>query len=342
MALKKISPLIVTFSQSAYRVTISLSGDSDDIHLMTKICYLYYNKDLTQSQIASQLDITRQMVSRLLQKAKQEGLVQIQIRSPAISVTELEYKLEKKYGLKEAIVLKNDYLSSENLKDNLGLAAAEYLEQQLAPGLKIGVGWGTTLRAFAEYFDKYNRTTYNDIKVIQLMGGINRAAPNSLAQDIVRLLASSTGGKEFYLHAPCIVENREVRDAIISEAIIKEVIEQYWDLDLAVIGIGNIEENSFVVKSGNVELDEIYRLRNLGAVGEICLHYYDIQGRFLQSPLMDRVITISIEQLRHAKKIIAVCGGRDKYEAILGILRSGLLTCLITDEDVARYVTEGV
>lgn len=312
--------------------------EREDIRLITKICHFYYNEYLTQSQIAARMGITRQMVSRLLQKAKQEGIVQIQINSPTIAMTELELKLEKKYGLQEAIVIQGDFYSHENLKEKLGIVAANYLQQQLAPGLKIGVGWGTTLRAMAEYFSKNNRITYSDVRIIQLMGGVNNVGSSVLAQDIVRLIATSIGAKEYYLHAPCIVENVVIRNTLLSEIIIKEVIEQYKDLDLAFLGIGTINnKNSIVAKSGNIKANELHQLRELRAVGEICLRYFDREGNFLTTPLMDRVIGANIDELRKAKNLIAVAGGTGKEEAILGVLRSGLLKVLITDEDTAKY-----
>ncbi|MGI9861159.1 sugar-binding transcriptional regulator [Moorella naiadis] len=310
----------------------------DDVQLLTKICHFYYNEDLTQSQIAERLGITRQMVSRLLQRAKQEGLVQIQINSPATSLADLEYKLEEKYGLAKAIVIKNDYISLDNMKQKLGMAAAEYLKKQLAPGLKIGVGWGTTLYAMAESFNKSIRSAYNDIKVIQLMGGLNNVTTNFLAQDIVRLIADSITAQEYYLHAPCIVDSRQVRDTFINEGIIKEVIDLYNDLDIVFIGIGVPDEDALVVKCGSIDAGEIKKLHQAGAVGEICLHYYNAQGEFLNERIVDRVIGISVEHLQKARKLVAVGGGESKKESVQGVLKSGLLNVLITDESVARYV----
>lgn len=310
----------------------------DDVQLLTKICHFYYNEDLTQSQIAERLGITRQMVSRLLQRAKQEGLVQIQINSPATPLADLECRLEEKYGLSKAIVIKNDYISLDNMKQKLGLAAASYLCQQLTPGLKIGVGWGTTLYAMAECFNKTNKSAYSDIKVIQLMGGLNNITTNFLAQDIVRLIADCLGAQEFYLHAPCIVETQGVRDTFINEGIIKEVIDLYNDLDIVFIGVGIADEDALIVKCGSIEVEEINQLRKAGAIGEICLRYYNARGEFLNDGIMERVIGISIEHLRKAGKVVAVGGGESKKEAILGVLKSGILNVLITDESVARYV----
>jgi DNA-binding transcriptional regulator LsrR (DeoR family) len=308
--------------------------------LITKICYLYYNEDLTQAQIASRLGITRQMVSRLIQKAKHDGIVQILIKAPTLSTTDLEVKLENRFNLQEAILVPGDDVSEESLKEQLGRAAADHLQRALKPGLRIGMGWGTTLRSMAEYFTKSNTRAVEGVEVIQVMGGINNVAYNILAQDIVRLTATSLGGREIYLHAPCIVDNRETRDTFVREGTIREVIERYGDLDVAFIGLGLVTENTMWANSGNIDKSEFRNLQHLGAVGEICLRPFDSRGEFLAVPIADRVISINVEQLRKVKSLAIVGGGKDKHEAMRGVLQSGLAKVVITDEDTARYVLD--
>jgi len=309
-------------------------------NLITKICYLYYNEDLTQSEIAARLGITRQMVSRLILKAKQDGIVQILIKAPTLSTTDLEVKLEKKFNLLEAILVPGDYVSEESLKEQLGRATAEHLQKILRPGLKIGMGWGTTLRSMAEYFNRSNTKTVEGVEVIQVMGGMNNVAYNILAQDIVRLTATSLGGREIYLHAPCIVENQEIRDTFIREGAIREVIERYWGLDVVFIGLGLVHENTMVANSGNIDKSEFRNFQQLGAVGEICLRPFDSNGGFLAVPIVNRVISIDVDQLRRVDSVAVVGGGKDKHEAMWGVLQSGLIKVVITDENTARYVLE--
>ncbi|PKM83083.1 MAG: hypothetical protein CVU89_02840 [Firmicutes bacterium HGW-Firmicutes-14] len=309
----------------------------DRLHLMTKICYFYYNEGLTQSEIAAKLNISRQMASRLLQKAKEEGIVEIYIKSPVVNIADLEVKIEKKFGLKEAIVIQNNQISGEELKAKLGNAAAAYLEHQLTQGLKIGVGWGTTLRYMAEHFNKLNVFPLKDIKVYQLIGGINNVEYHILAQDIVALISSSLGAKDYYIHAPCIVANEEVCDTIMSEGVIREVLKQFNGIDYAFLGIGTLEDP---IISRFLQPEEIENLRELGAVGQICLRYFDNQGQFLTGALNKRVISVSVEQLSQMKNVVALAGGSDKFDAVLGILKSGLLDVLVTDEETARFVLE--
>jgi deoxyribonucleoside regulator len=316
-----------------------LIGMKDDrIHLITKVCYLYYNEYLTQSEIANQLGITRQMVSRLLQRAKKEGIVQIQINSPTISIADFEVKLEKRYHLKKAIVIQDANISPQDLKDKLGIASAKYLQEVLAPGLKIGLGWGTTLRAMAEYFSRNNNTIMPRIEAIQLMGGMNNVEYNVLAQDIVRLIAMSLEAEDYYLLAPCIVRDQRMRDMFLKENSIGKVFDKYSELDYAFVGMGAISADSIVAKSGNITSDEINSLSEMGAVGEVCLRYLDQQGNFLAAPLNKRIISIEIEQLKKVKNVVATGGGIDKCQAVLGVLNSKVVNVLITDENVAKFL----
>ncbi len=313
--------------------------NEERIHLLTKACYLYYNEYLTQSQIAGQLGITRQMVSRLLQRAKKEGIVHIQIDSPTISIADLEVKLQKAYNLKSAIVIKDAGISSQNLKDKLGVTAAKFLQEVLAPGLTVGLGWGTTLRAMAEYFSRNNNAVVPGVEVVQLMGGMNNVEYNVLAQDIVRLIAISLEARDHYLLAPCIVKDQKARDMFLREVIIKDVFERYKELDYAFLGIGTVTDDSIVAQSGNANAAEINELRQYGAVGEICLRYFDQNGCFLTAtPFSQRIISIEIEQLKKIKNVVAVAGGAEKHEAISSALKSGIIKILITDEDAARFL----
>jgi deoxyribonucleoside regulator len=312
--------------------------NEERLYLLTKVCYLYYNEYLTQSKIANQLGITRQMVSRLLQRAKREGIVNIQINSPTIAVTEFEVKLQKVYNLKTAIVFKDAGVSTQDFKDMLGSIAAKYLQQVLAPGLKIGLGWGTTLRAMAEYFSKNNNVIVPGVETIQLIGGMNNVKYNVLAQDIVRIIAISLEAKDHYLHAPCIVKDQTARDAFLHEGIIKDVLDRYEELDYAFLGIGTVSDDSIVARSGNISIAEINELRKFGAVGEVCLRHFDKDGSFLATPLNQRIISIDIKQLKKIKNVVAVAGGADKHDAILGALKSRIINILVTDDGTARFL----
>jgi DNA-binding transcriptional regulator LsrR (DeoR family) len=170
------------------------------------------------------------------------------------------------------------------------------------------------------------------------MGGMNNVEYNVLAQDIVRLIATSLEAKDRYLLAPCIVKDQSARDMFIHEGIIKDVFERYEGLDYAFLGIGDIADDSIVAQSGNIQIAEINELRQFGAVGEVCLRYFDSNGIFLSTPLSQRTISINIEQLKKVKNVVAVAGGVRKHAAILGALKSGIIKILVTDEGTARFL----
>jgi DNA-binding transcriptional regulator LsrR (DeoR family) len=123
----------------------------------------------------------------------------------------------------------------------------------------------------------------------------------------------------------------------MSEGVIREVLKQFNGIDYAFLGIGTLEDP---IISRFLQPEEIENLRELGAVGQICLRYFDNQGQFLTGALNKRVISVSVEQLSQMKNVVALAGGSDKFDAVLGILKSGLLDVLVTDEETARFVLE--
>ena len=75
---------------------------------MLKCSRLYYEDGWTQEQVAKTLNVSRPKVSRLLQRAKEEGLVEIRINDPFSSSSQLEQALLETFGLTHAIVVAGD------------------------------------------------------------------------------------------------------------------------------------------------------------------------------------------------------------------------------------------
>jgi DNA-binding transcriptional regulator LsrR (DeoR family) len=106
---------------------------------------------------------------------------------------------------------------------------------------------------------------------------------------------------------------------------------------VALVGIGALEPSRLLASSGNVFAPrELDKLRRKGAVGDVCLRFFDATGAPIQSDMDERVIGMTLEQLRAVKKTIGIAGGRRKYEAILGALRGRWVNVLITDRVTAE------
>jgi len=175
-----------------------------DIKLMVKVASLYYKDGLTQEDISRKLKISKYQVNRILKRAVNTGVVQINIIDPTKGISSLEEKLEKRFGLKRAIVVENSGLSEVELKTKLGQAAANYLLEIIKDGDIVGVAWGTTVNEVINHLpSKINK----QVEVVQITGGIHQLSVNLNCHDIARRFASRFGVEPHLLYAPAIVDS---------------------------------------------------------------------------------------------------------------------------------------
>jgi DNA-binding transcriptional regulator LsrR (DeoR family) len=307
----------------------------DELRLMAKVARLYYERGLRQTDIAQQLDISQATISRLLKRAQQEEIVRISVSTPLGAYTELEDSLEATYGLKEAVVV--DCVSSDDqiLRD-IGSAAAYYLETTLKQNEVIGISsWSSSLLATVDAMRPLPRQL--GARVIQILGGVGNPSAEHHAVHLVRKLAVLVQGEATFLPAPGVVGSAEARQIYLQEQYVHEAIAQFEHVTLALVGIGSIEPSRLLASSGNVfSPQELELLREQGAVGDICLRFFDASGVPLQSPANERVIGMELDQLRQVRRSVGIAGGERKLAAIRGALRGHLINVLITDLYTAR------
>lgn len=311
----------------------------EDARLMAKVASLYYQQNMRQSEIASRLDLSQAGVSRLLKRALDEGIVRITISTPAHTYSEIEMEIERRYGLKEAIVV--DYHDDpQQLLHNLGAAGGHYLETTIKDGEHIGVSsWSETLLAVARSMQPLNRSIH--AHVIQVLGGVGNPTGETHAVQLTRRLAKLVNGDITLLPAPGVVGSRETRDVLLADPYIAASAAMFDKVTLALVGIGAVEPSHLLALSGNVfSSDELTSLRELGAVGDICLRFIDRTGVPVDSPFAERVIGMSLEQLRRTPRTVAVAGGKRKSAAIKAAVLGGWVHVLITDYRTARSMLE--
>jgi len=305
-----------------------------DRELLAKVADLYYLREMTQQEIAERLGLSRPAVSRLLQRARAEGIVRIEVHPPEASHYAVERALEETFGLREAIVVSGTSESPTLTARALGRAAARYLDRILKGKERIGISWGTTLQEVVRHVrQRPLRTT-----VVPLVGGAGQLSPHIHANDLARRLAEAHGGHVHLLHAPAVVASPEVLDALRSDSRIREALELARHVDVALVGIGALIPSSTLVQSGYFSPAELAALRAQGAVGDLCTRPYDLFGTPVDPSLQRRIVAVEFEDLRRIPTVVAVAGGIEKAEAILGALRGRLVDVLVTDHLAARSV----
>jgi len=313
----------------------------DELRLMAKIATLYYERGLKQSQIAQQLEISQATISRLLKRAQEEQIVRISVRVPVGAFPELEDQIEKIYAIKEAVVV--DCLSDDDqiLRD-LGAAAAFYLETTLKSGEVLGISsWSSTLLAMVDAMDPFPR--HFKAQVIQILGGSGNPGAAHHAVQLVRRLANLVNGEGHFLPAPGVTGSPEAQRAFLEDTYVKDALKRFDEVTLAVVGIGSVDPSQLLALSGNVfSSEELDRLRQQGAVGDVCLRFFDVNGNPIENVLDNRVIGMQFEQLRKVERSVGIAGGKRKFEAIRGALRGKLINVLITDRRTAERLVENL
>ncbi|MFZ7119400.1 MAG: sugar-binding transcriptional regulator [Eubacteriaceae bacterium] len=302
--------------------------------LLVKVAYYYYRKELTQGEIADKLHMSRQRVNRLLKKVKDEGIVTIQINGFFENHVNLESQLEEKYKLERAVVI--PYIGNEDMYKGLGAAGADYLMSILRDNYTIGVAWGKTIFNLASCIsDKEN--SFDDISVVQLVGSFNDENSPKQSDEITRILSNKLKAKSYFMFAPTYVKSAKARKALLEEESIKNVFDKMKNCDAIVYSIGELGGTYSPFKT-TIFKEQEKEIIKRGAVGNICMRYFDIDGKILDIDLHKTVMSIDVDTLKNTPQVVCVAGGRQKEKAILGGLRGGLMKTLITDHITAKNI----
>lgn len=307
----------------------------DELRLLAKVARMYHEQGLSQQEIADQLDLSQSGVSRLLKRAENEQVVRVVVMPPPGTYTDLEEALQERFGLKDVIIVDSSDDDQQILRD-LGAAAAYYLEHTLRDDEIIGISsWSETLLAMVRSMHPLTRS--NGTKVVQILGGVGNPAAEVHATHLTRTLADVVKGEAVFLPAPGVAGSKRARDILLADQYVREAVQLFPAVTLALVGIGSLEPSRLLASSGNVFSEaEIELLQARGAVGDICLNFFDDAGRPVKTPLDSRVISVDLKQLAQVRRCVGIAGGQRKQAAIHGALSGGLINVLITDLAVAR------
>jgi len=304
--------------------------------LLAQVASLYYEENMRQADIARRVGISRSTISRLLQEAREMGIVEITVHYPWKTDPELECELSARFDLRCVRVLAGRGRSYQEVLRGLGVLAARYLGEVLTGGMLLGISWGASVYSTVQAL-RIDRPL--PVTVVQMVGALGGGDPLTDGPDLARLLAQACGGEYRFLHAPLVVESAAVRDALLQEPRISETLSLARRADVALVGIGAVvPEASGMLRAGYLDREALARLRAGGAVGNVCGRHYDARGRVLETELAQRIVGIELEALHHVGRVIGVAGGRPKAEAILGALRGRHVNVLVTDDAAALEI----
>ena len=301
-----------------------------------RAAWLYYHEDLTQAEIAHELNLSRSTVTRLLQRAKNEGLVQISLNVSS-DTFKAERDLEHAYGVRKVrIVPDSDDDSTQ--KRWLGRVAAELLVEMVDDHSIVAISWGTTLQALADSL--VGRQPLAGAQVVALVGGLHNATRGTNTYEVAKQLSQYFNATARALHAPVYVQDQATALGLASNPGIEDVLELARNASIVVFSVGAMHHETTMFKLGYINAEQEKFLLRHGAVGDIACRWIDRNGKPIKLPSSINPTGISLQELKKIPHRLAVAGGDLKQEVVLASLRGGFVTVLVTDERTAAYLLE--
>lgn len=299
--------------------------------LLVKVAKMYYQDEETQTNISKKLRISRPTIASLLREARDKNIVRIMISHPNKQILEKQDLLQEFYPNIDILVA-SSMNGPEESKKSVGNIAAQLLEELIESASSIGIGWGTTL---AEVVNSMNYTNNSHISIYPLIGGVVFSDIKYHANHLTYELAKKTNGHANYLYAPVITDSKVIRDSFIESGMIKSMLNNSRNVDIALVGIGNPIVNSNYGHHGYLKNEEIDHLKDNNIVGDMLTSFYDSNGNILECGISERMIGLDINDLLKIKNVIAVATGKEKVLSAKAILEKNILNYFILDEILA-------
>ncbi|MGD2177601.1 MAG: sugar-binding domain-containing protein [Anaerolineae bacterium] len=313
--------------------------DNDRHRILYKVSQAYYEDEMTQQQVADRFSLSRSKVSRLLQEARAEGVIEIILIPPSGAMAQAERELERRYGLDEAtIVTVTNPEDLASVKRELGPAAAECLLRSISENGVVTIAWGMSILAMV---DAVPSRSLPDVTVAQIAGGLGAGGGRDHSCQLTLELARKLGSRPHLLQAPGVVSTAAAAQAIQSDERIAETLDLAAAADVAVVGLGLLSEDTMLLREGTIlSSQDVDTLKEAKAVGDVALRYLDGDGQPIDLEINERTIGLTIEQIEKIPRVIGIAGGNAKFDIIRAALRGQILDVLITDHAVARALLQ--
>lgn len=305
-----------------------------ELRLLAKIATLYYEEQKNQSQIAKYLNLSQSFVSRAIKRCHAEGLVKVSVIQPSGTFIALEQQLQSKYAISQFVVVDvEDNPSPETLKRVIGSAAASYLQNTLTGKELVGISsWSTFAAAMIETLHPRMAKAHS---VVQILGGVGHHR-NMQANILTNQIANLLDCPAHYLPSTSQAQTPQDKARKLKDSEVANVVNLFDQIDIAITGVGTSAKADLERNLGVVYNEDTFgKLREKGAVGDICMRYYDHTGAPILSEEEDPIISMSLQQLKNCPRVLALAGGLEKVSALKGAMAGGYIDVLVTDRVTA-------
>lgn len=304
---------------------------------MIMVAKMYYEMNLTQKQISERLPYSRPTISRIIDAAFKEGIVDVKVKYTLSSVQKLENEIREKYSLKKVFVAPA-YVNDDSLiLNDVGKAVAEYLYEICTDNTILGISWGTTLSHVIPYL---KTKAVNNMKIVQLNGGVAKNSYSTGSAHLLEKFSEAFSSEYHIMPVPTIVDSEMIASVMATDSSIKETLALGKASNIAIFSIGTISRDNILYKGGYFKEGAYGELISKQAVGDICSRYFKEDGILADEELNKRTIGLQLDDLPNKEYSIAVASGKSKAKSVMGALNGGYLNALFIDELLAKEIVK--
>ncbi len=303
----------------------------DLVATLVQVAHLYYDENLSQQEIADRLNVSRSSIAQYLQQARERGIVKIEVVNPTNNCESMALEIQDRTNLNRVFVVPSMHKYHDLTMRAIAGAASTYLEKTLVDSDILGIAWGRTISRIVQLLAP---SIPRDIDVVPLMGERGYTGNYSQINQVVLQAAQSFSAHPYFLLAPMFVGSKQLRDDLLHDPAVSMVVERWEKLTTAIIGIGAIPPQPGSIVYVGTRYMRV--MQEQDAVGDICGRFIDKDGNLIEAEFYDRMISISLDQIKKIKRVIAVAGGIEKTRAVIAAMKTKLFSVLFVDEMLAE------
>lgn len=310
------------------------SPDSTKIH--SRVSELHYKHKLTHQQIAELLGTSRIKITRLLAESLENGTVEINIKDAPSLFLETEKGLNQTFGLVQSWVVPS-ILQSKIQQNSLSLAATDALNISLTNETTVAVGSGKTIMEVSQNFKIKQNINCTFLSTVGIIPDHNL---HFNAHSTAEMFAQYSNNSSNSIPAPFAAHDARLMKMLMKDPSISQPLAQAAGADIFIASIGNISNHSFLVEAKLLSTTELQAIKLSGAVGDVLGRFFDNSGSLIDSSFNQRIIGLTLEEIKNIPVRIGVASGKSKRNAILSALKGGIFNQLVTDNQTGLWLID--
>lgn len=306
------------------------SKEAERRSLMASLARAYYLDGLSRVEIAAQTGISRHKIGRLLDAAREEGIISITVNDEGLVDPMLSQRLAAELGLRDCHVIRT-HGNQDDVRDQIGRTAAQLVSSSVRDGEVLGLTWGRTLTSFASHLESLPRIT-----VVQLTGTLSADFKESPIE-IARQASQYARGAVYPIFSPMIVGDARTARILRSNPAISKAFQLFPAVTTAVLSVGCWDPPDTQIQA-MLEPEQARGMILKGCIADIAGILVNAEGKQIDPDFQQRCVSITYEELNAIPRVIAVAGGSLKAPAIRAVSKAGIITDLITDDALAAEI----